>query len=97
MSSIVLLASIMAPCSIVLVSQLIEKVSLEYNNHSITHQKDKCAVGQIFLNYNKSSHIHNRLSSLKFSTCTQAREVIDLTMHLFFIHEINAVPVFSVS
>lgn len=54
MYSIVLLASSMAPCRIVLTSQLIEKISLEYNNHPMTHQK---AQNMFFLlNYNQQGH-----------------------------------------
>lgn len=44
MYSIALLASSMEPCTTLIASQLIEKMSLEYNNHSITHQKHKYAV-----------------------------------------------------
>lgn len=59
MYSIVLLASSMAPCRIVLASQLIEKISLEYNNHSITHQKGRCTVERFYGNYNKRGPISN--------------------------------------
>lgn len=57
MYSIALLASSMAPCMTVFASQLIAKIYLEYNNHSITHQKDKYAVEQFFVNHDKPGHI----------------------------------------
>lgn len=49
MDSAVLLASSMAPCRTILASQLIEKISLECNNHSIIHHEETCTIEQILL------------------------------------------------
>lgn len=84
MYSIALLASSMAPCRIVLASQLIEKISLEYNNHSITHQNDKYAVEQFFVNYNKRGHILAVLVASSSVVVPRQGAVVNVTMHLFF-------------
>lgn len=81
MYSIALLASSMAPCTTVFASQLIEKTSLEYNNRSMTHQKDKCAVEQYFVNYDKRGHIFAWLVVSSSAVVPRQGAVI-----LYFIH-----------